>query len=95
MLYQLILPRKTVFCPPAITQLWDMIKTWGFCVDIKDTKDINDNDNNNDHDNKDDNNNNDNNDMDDNNNKSISALGHDSDLVFFRGYQGHQGHQRK
>ena len=39
-----------------------------------------------------DNNKNDDNNKDDNNNKGISALGLDRDLVFSRGYQGHQGH---
>ena len=82
MLYQLILPRKTVFCPPAITQLWDMIETCGLCEDIKDTKDINDNDKDNDHEDKEDDNNNNNN-KDDNNNMGVSALGHDRHQQFF------------
>ena len=64
-----------------------MIETWGFCEDIKNTKDINEDNNDNDHDNKDDNNNNNNN-KDDNNDRGISALGYDRDLGFLREHQG-------
>ena len=55
------------------SQLWNMIETWGFWEDIKDTN-IKENNYNNDDDNKDDN----------NNNKGISAQGFDRTLKFSR-----------
>ena len=57
-----------------VSQLWDLIETWGFREDIvaDDTEDDDDNDNNN-------NNNNGNND------KGISALGLDRVMGFSRG----------
>ena len=73
-----------------VSQLWDLIETWGFCVDIKDivvgdvidaandANDANDTDNNDD--------------KDDNDYKGISALGLDRDMGFFRGHQGRQEH---
>ena len=70
----------------SVSQLWDLIKTWGFRDDIKDiiaddTENDDDN-NNNDHD---DNNDDDNNDKDGNDDKGISALGLDRDMGFSRG----------
>ena len=63
-----------------VSQLWDLIETWGFREDIRDTKDIKVINNNNDDGNKDDNNKDnkdDNNNNDSNNAKGISALGLD------------------
>ena len=69
----------------SVSQLWDLIKTWGFREDIKDIYDVNDvNDANDNDDNEEDNDeveDNDNN-KDDNNDKGVSALGLDRDLGF-------------
>ena len=46
-----------------VSQLWDLIETWGFRKDIKDIKDIDANDDNN------------NNNKEGNDDKGISALG--------------------
>ena len=55
-----------------VSQVWDMIETWGFCENIKDTMYINVNDNNKFHyDKDDDNNKNNNNIKDDNKDKVI------------------------
>ena len=65
-----------------VSQLWDLIDTWGFREDIKDivanNADDNDDDDNNN------NNKDDNNDKDGNNDKGISALGLDRHGVFAR-----------
>ena len=53
-----------------VSQLWDLIETWGFCEDIKDIVANDDHDDN------------DNNDKDGNNDKGISALGLDRHGVF-------------
>ena len=57
-----------------ISQLWDLIESWGFCEDIKN---IVANDANDDNDDKDDNNN-----KDGNDDKGISALGLDRYMGF-------------
>ena len=61
-----------------VSQLWDLIETWGFHEDIKDI--IAD-----DADSNDDDNNNANDDKDGNDDKGISALGLDRDLGFSQG----------
>ena len=73
-----------------VSQLWDLIETWGFRVDIKNivaNVDNNANDangaNNADY----------NDDKDGNVDKGISALGLDRDMGFSRGHQGCQGHR--
>ena len=74
-----------------VSQLWDLIETWGFREDIKDivaADDVAAADNNDDVDDADDNN-----DKDSNDDKGISALGLDRDMGFSRGHQGGQGHQ--
>ena len=62
-----------------VSQLWDLIETWGFREDIKDIDayDIHDND----EDNKDNDANN-NNDKESNDDKGISALGLNRDMGF-------------
>ena len=63
-----------------VSQLWDLIETWGFREDIKDidADNVNDADN----DTNDVNNINDTNDKDGNDDKGISALGLDRDMGF-------------
>ena len=60
-----------------VSQLWDLIETWGFREDIVAHDDANNNNNDHDHD---DNNNNDGND-----DNGISALGLDRDMGLSRG----------
>ena len=62
-----------------VSQLWDLIETWGFCEDIKDIVANDDTNNNDDHDDNDDD---DNNDKDINNDNGISALELDRDVGF-------------
>ena len=69
-----------------VSQLWDLIETWGFREDIKDI-DADDDNNNNNADNVNDANDKD--DEDANNDKGISALGLDRDMGFSRGHQRH------
>ena len=61
-----------------VSQLWDLIETWGFCEDIKDINanadDVNDANNVN--------NTNNNDDKEGNDDKGISALGLDRDMGF-------------
>ena len=75
-----------------VSQLWDLIETWGFCEDIKDIV-ANNADDNEDNDNDNNENNNNNNDNDNKNgkdDKGISALGLERDMGFSRGHQGHR-----
>ena len=53
-----------------VSQLWDLIETWGFREDIKDIIPVNDDDDDDDDD------------KDSNNDKGISALGLDRDMGF-------------
>jgi len=77
-----------------VSQLWDLIETWGFRF-REDIKDIivdgaganNNEDNNNNNDDKDN--------IDSNNDKGISALGLDQDMGFLRGHQGYRHRQQQ
>ena len=68
-----------------VSQLWNLIETWGFREDIKDI--VADDDNNNNDADANDNDADDNNDKDSNDDKGISALGLDTDMGFSRGHQ--------